>query len=409
MHLVSLGEAVNLKNKKAFFVVFIAAVLLVSAFGIRELLSLDQPTGEEYRRQAEELLAQGREEFEKIRGVSVREVALEVVNQSWVEETWGEVSGSEREELLLGDNIYRALFLISQDYSLLDARLDWTSSFRAAKWQGKLYVVEENFDVTEESRATGTFVHELTHIMQETYSLPDHATFDGSKALSALKEGDATLMADTSKNGGVVPLPAEVIKSSSSTIPESVDKLNRFVYRYGLEFVKTLYNYDSGSWVGIDEAYLNPPTTTEQIIHPEKYSAQEQAKPVEAVSVSDDWALVETDSFGEYFVYVMLDNWISDDDATEASSGWGGDAFSYYEKDGEFCFTWNIKWDTEDDAHEFDLAFQDMMYQISAENHSNCNHIWSANGRYIYFDPDGDSTLIVSSPDEEMIQQSFLG
>ena len=125
----------NLEKKKAFFVVFIAAVLLLSAFGIRELLSLDQPTGEEYRRRAEELLAQGREEFEKIRGVSVREVALEVVNQSWVEENWGEVSGSEREELLRGDNIYRALFLISQDYSLLDARLDWTSSFRAAKWQ----------------------------------------------------------------------------------------------------------------------------------------------------------------------------------------------------------------------------------------------------------------------------------
>ena len=397
----------NLEKKKAFFVVFIAAVLLVSAFGIRELLSLDQPTGEEYRRRAEELLAQGREEFEKIRGVSVREVALEVVNQSWVEENWGEVSGSEREELLRGDNIYRALFLISQDYSLLDARLDWTSSFRAAKWQGKLYVVEENFDVNEESRATGTFVHELTHIMQESYSLPERTPFDGSKALSALKEGDATLMADTSKNGGVVPSPAEVVKSSSSTIPESVDKLNRFVYRYGLEFVKTLYNYEDNSWAGIDEAYLNPPTTTEQIIHPEKYVAQEQAKPVQAVSVGDDWALVETDSFGEYFVYVMLDNWISDDDATEASSGWGGDAFNYYEKDGKFCFTWNITWDSEDDAFEFYLAFQDMMYRTSAEKH-NCSY-WSADGRYISLRLDGNSTLIVSSPDEDMIQQSFLG
>ncbi|MEJ2126130.1 MAG: hypothetical protein P8X84_01205 [Candidatus Bathyarchaeota archaeon] len=406
MHLVSLGEAVNLEKKKAFFVVFIAAVLLVSAFGIRELLSLEQPTGEEYRRRAEELLTQGREEFENIRGISVREVALEVVNQSWVEENWGEVSGSEREELLRGDNIYKALFLISQDYSLLDARLEWTISFRAAKWQGKLYVVEENFDVTEESRATGTFVHELTHIMQETYSLPDRTKFDGSKALSALKEGDATLMADTSKNGGVVPSPAEVIKSSSATIPESVDKLNRFVYRYGLEFVKTLYDYNSGSWVSIDEAYLNPPTTTEQIIHPEKYIEQEQAKSVGAISVDDDWNLIETDSFGEYFVYVMLDNWISDDDATEAASGWGGDAFCYYEKDGEFCFTWNITWDTEYDAHEFDLAFQDMMYQISAEKH-NCSY-WSANGRYIYFEVNGSSTLIVSSPDEEMIQQSFL-
>ena len=278
--------AKGLRHKKSFLVICFVLILVVGAFGVGQLLSLNRPVGEEYKKLAEDLLSNAQLEFESIRDISVREVPLEVVDQQWVADTWGTVSDSELEELLRDENIYKALFLISEDDSLIDAKLDWTTSFRAAKWQGTIYVVEENFDVTETTRATGSFVHELTHIMQEDHSLLTPATFDGSKALSALKEGDATLMADTSKNGGTVPLPADVVKpGSSGNLPDSVNKLNRFVYRYGLEFVKTLYNYDLGSWEDVDGAYLNPPTTTEQIIHPEKYLSQEAALPVDAPEV----------------------------------------------------------------------------------------------------------------------------
>lgn len=253
--------------------------MLVSVFGVRELLSVNQPVGEEYRKLAEQLLSDARIKFETIRGVSVREVPLEVVNQSWVAETWGTPSESEQIELQREDNIYKALFLIPQDYSMYDAQLDWTTSFRAAKWQGKIYVVQENFDVTETTRATGTFVHELTHIMQEGYSLSARATFDGNKALSSLKEGDATLMADTLKNGEVVPVSyaaaadeqglsleftSLLVDGLELALPDTIDDLNRFVYRYGLDFVKTLYS--QGGWSTIDTAYANPPTDRKSVV-----------------------------------------------------------------------------------------------------------------------------------------------
>jgi hypothetical protein len=172
------------------------------------------------------------------------------------------------------------------------------------------------------------------------------------------------------------------------------------VYRYGLEFVKVLY--ENGGWSAVDDAYANPPTTTEQIMHPEKYFAQEGALAVDAPQVTGDWSLVETNSFGEYFISVMLGNWISEDDAFDAAEGWGGDVFSYYELDDEFFFTWNILWDSEDDAFEFYLAFQDMMYNTSAEKH-NCSY-WEANGRYISIDWNGNQTLIVSSADAALVQ-----
>lgn len=409
----------NLRTKKSVIIICLVAILLVSLFGVRELLSVTQPVGEEYKTLAEELMTNARQEFQKIRGVSVREVSLEVVNRSWVADTWGTVSDLEREEITREENIYKALFLITQDVSLLESRMEWTTSFRAAKWQGKIYVVQENFDVTETTRATGSFVHELTHIMQEDYSISAGTTFDGARALSSLKEGDATLMADTFKNDGVVP-----VSSSESSVdnpdfslalapiledelelalPGTIDDLNRFPYRYGLEFVKILY--EQGGWGAIDDAYSDPPYTSEQIMHPEKYFSQEGTKIVDVPKVNGDWTLVETNRLGEYFVFVMLENWISEDDASEASNGWGGDVFSYYELDDEFFFTWNIVWDTIDDAHEFDLAFQDMMYKTSAEKH-NCSY-WEANGRFISIHWKGDQTLIVSSSDEALIQQDF--
>jgi hypothetical protein len=168
-----------------------------------------------------------------------------------------------------------------------------------------------------------------------------------------------------------------------------------------------VYNYDDGGWNLVNEAYTNPPSTTEQIMHPEKYFAQENAQSIELPTVTDDWTLKKTDRFGEYFIFVMLDNWLSEDDAEEAAAGWGGDIINYYEKDdNDFLFTWNIVWDSEDDANQFYLAFQDMMYNASAEKHD-CSY-WSAYGRYISIQWNENSTLIISSANETLVQQQFL-
>ena len=402
----------NLEKKKTVFLVCLIVILLVSIFGVRELLSNERPQGEEYKILAEQLLNEARQEFENIRGVSVREVTLEVVNESWVIENWG-VAYIDREEITIEENIYKALFLISQDVNLTDVQLEWTGMFSAAKWKGKIYVVEENFDVTDEFKVTSTFVHELTHILQETYSIPERpSTFDGDKALTSLKEGDATFMADIFKNHGVIPVSYSLTPDEGTSLsvplvlmfgndvqpslPSTINKINRFPYHYGVEFVKELYA--QGGWETVEKAYSNPPNTTEQIMHPEKYFAQEDAQTVEAPSITGDWNLKKTDRFGEYFIQVMLDNWLSTDEAEQAAEGWGGDIINYYERGDDFLFTWNIAWDSKDDAFDFYIAFQDMMYKTSAEKH-NCSY-WSADGRYISIQWNENSTLITSSTNE---------
>jgi hypothetical protein len=396
-------EALNLERKKTILLVCFILTLLISLFSIRLLSSNEQPQSEEYKILAEQLLSDSREEFENIRGIPVREVTLEVVNQSWVNENWG-APYIDIEEITVEENIYKSLFLITKDVNLTDLKLDWVAIFRAAEWRGNIYLVQENIDITDEFMTKSTLIHELTHIMQQKYSLPTRTTFDGSKALTSLKEGDATLMADTFKNNGIVPPLAEVSISGTSSLPESINKINRFVYRYGVEFVKTLY--EQGGWEAVNGAYTNPPSTTEQIIHPDKYLLQEGALNVEATSVADGWNLKKTNRLGEYFLQVMLDNWLSTDEAEQAAEGWAGDIINYYEKDSDFLFTWNIAWDSKDDAHEFYLTFQELMFEISAEK-KNCSH-WFADGRYISIQWKENLTLIISSANEMLVQQPFL-
>jgi len=392
----------DLKRKQAVLLLFVLAALLLGSFAVRQLLSVERPQGYEYKILAEQLMAEAKEAFEEIRGVSVRNVTLEVVNESWVIENWG-VPYINPAETEITENIYKALFMIPQEANLTEVQLQWTGMFHAAKWRGTIYVVEEKFDLTEDTKAISTFVHELTHILQEGFPSATRTTFDGSEALSALSEGDATLMADTYRNGGTVPPPAEVTMPSSSTLPQSINKLNRFVYRYGVEFVKAVYNHNGGGWDAVNKAYENPPSTTEQILHPEKYFAGEEAQTVELPHLNNDWSLKKTDTLGEYFVRVMMENWIPVHDAEQAAEGWGGDSLEYYENGGEFLFAWKIVWDSADDAHEFYVAFQEMMYETGAEKH-NCSY-WLANGRYISIQWSENSTLIVSSANENDVQQ----
>ena len=81
---MAVWSGINLEKKRTVFLVCLVVVLVVSLFGVRLLLSIKCPQGEEYKLAAEQLLSEAREEFKTTSGVSVREVVLEVVNKIWV-------------------------------------------------------------------------------------------------------------------------------------------------------------------------------------------------------------------------------------------------------------------------------------------------------------------------------------
>ena len=107
----------------------------------------------------------------------------------------------------------------------------------------------------------------------------------------------------------------------------------------------------------------NPPVSTEQIIHPEKYSVGETPITVALPDLIEEfgpgWVEISNNVMGEFILKTYLEEQAKDDavdpDAAAASAaGWGGDRFTILEgpSGGKFL-TWLIVWDSVADAQEF--------------------------------------------------------
>jgi hypothetical protein len=120
----------------------------------------------------------------------------------------------------------------------------------------------------------------------------------------------------------------------------------------------------------LDMAFKNPPRSSEQVLHPEKYwdpDKLDEPIPTQAEDVSatlgEGWASVDSDVLGELGCFVMTVNKIPNlgtlagmaaPRVTSASAGWGGDEYRYFRhKDEGRALLWQVDWDTRKDAEEF--------------------------------------------------------
>lgn len=375
----------------------------------------------EYKAQAQRVFESAVRQVEQIRNVTLPNVTLEVVTRQWAIDTWGRgYADPDLTNILREEKVFKGLFLIAENASLYQANVDWAGNWGAATWNGKIYVVKENFDPWHLPNAEATFVHELTHIWQPR--LPYVTTFDAEKAQAALTEGDASYMGDFFINQtqrspspaslvvGQVPMfliRNPVLRELHLSLPATISRLNYFPYDYGKIYVSALY--EKGGWATVTRAYQNPPNTTEQILYPDKYFANETAKVITPPTIAEgNWTTIRTERYGEYFIQVMLSNWLSKAEAQQASAGWGGDILTYYERGGEFLFTWNIQWDSSCDASEFYVAFHNMVNATGAVK-QNCTH-WYSNGRYISitWNQTSNTTLVACATSENAVLASYF-
>lgn len=223
--------------------------------------------------------------------------------------------------------------------------------------------------------------HELTHALaDQTYDLDkmQHAIKhddDRAMALSALIEGEATLtmMAAQLKDWTgteIVKVRSEDLdrtfslmgplmtlgtgKSMRDAPPILADSLI-FPYIRGLVFCAKLVN--DGGWPAIDLAYKNPPLSTEQVLHPEKYLLKPDV-PTELdlgkIDAGSEWKEVTRNVVGEMQMAVLLKAHAGKD----AASGWDGDQFAAFEgAEGRLALIWATTWDSEADAREFARSY----------------------------------------------------
>jgi hypothetical protein len=136
-----------------------------------------------------------------------------------------------------------------------------------------------------------TLAHELDHALTDQRLVipryleaerPPHGLEDAFMAGLAVIEGDATLLMEAyaTQNLSV----GDVFRSLGSAfgsqadfedLPYYVQASSIFPYLEGLDFVCRLYR--RGGWKAVDRAYRRPPTTTAQVMFPERYFARERA------------------------------------------------------------------------------------------------------------------------------------
>lgn len=280
-----------------------------------------------------------------------------------------------------------------------------------------------------------TYAHEFTHALQDqTYDIENGLNYNDETckqdteycaAVQSLMEGDATL---TEENWFSQYATAQDLKDVQNfyqnyqspvydSAPDFLQEDFMFPYSQGYDFVQSLYQ--SGGYAAVDQAYLNPPVSTEQIMHPERYPADQPVK----VSLPDiqrylgaGWEELDNNTLGEWYTYLLLaygeqrNARLNQDVASEAAEGWGGDQYVIYEQTQSHALVLVLRqtWDSAADAQEYQDAFLSYAQKRWNRYDSNANGIyrWSntPDGEVRFIEL-GNDTIWLIAPDTSLTDQ----
>jgi len=218
-------------------------------------------------------------------------------------------------------------------------------------------------------------------------------------------------------------------------------------YSDGVLFVQQLY--EQGGWEAVNAVYENPPASTEQTIHPDRYPDEQPDYPTIEDRSSGEWEVLDLEggvdhaSFGEAGLYVMF--WYPSYETTQATGqltdvvipyrnhlnydgqqlnqtdpfnydhpitdGWAGDRLLPYVTDdsmrtNETGYVWQTEWDSEADATEFADAYRDLLGHHDAQAVSDRPNTFTiddgaAYGDAYYVVQQGTTVTIVNAPTVE--------
>ena len=245
---------------------------------------------------------------------------------------------------------------LAEMLKLLEAQLE---GFYEPK-NGTMYLASE----LRGAQAQATLAHELVHALQDQrWDLRSRSTYragrsDASTAEAALAEGDATsLMLDfiMLPERSAIDIPDEAVRElmqsginlgDIQSVPHILRSTLIAPYAEGLGFVHARRR--KAGWKAVDASWDRLPTTTEQILHPEKWESQEAALQVPgptALALGEGWTREDTDEFGELGLVLSLGEWMDDADARVAASGWGGDRTGVFRKGDGLAYAVHVRFD----------------------------------------------------------------
>ncbi|HEX2089132.1 MAG TPA: hypothetical protein VHI54_04240 [Actinomycetota bacterium] len=218
--------------------------------------------------------------------------------------------------------------------------------------------------------------HELTHALDDQHfnldrldDLDAKCRDEAGMAYLSLVEGSAEVISGTwaSENltaGEFADMQAEQAAQGGlpSTVPPFFLQMIIFPYPNGTAFVSEVV--DRGGTKALNTAFRNPPLSTEQILHPEKYP-EDRPRAIDVPDVASKlgakWKDLEFEEVGEGWLHILLDLRIGPEQSEQASEGWDGGEYRAWSRGKDTAIILDTVWDSEEDAEQFAEAMDDWL------------------------------------------------
>jgi hypothetical protein len=339
----------------------------------------------------EDMAPQILERVEDIRGLAaIRQVPVRTVApEASAREHLAAITTEDLEELRADETLLTRVGLLPRGFDLLQAVEDLAAEGVAGYYrpeQGDIAIVDS--DGSLDAYAPWTVAHEYVHALQDQHfdieaTVDAYPIGDGQAAVTALAEGDATLLMTAlamsdAVSGVPAPVPAEQAGIGEPTdfadLPPMLARELLFPYLDGMNFVQRMWG--RGGWENVDAVWRDPPRSTEQIMHPQRYPDELPVVvelPDVASRLGEGWSTGPASTMGELRLSIL----VAGNEAhalpvlplagvqlpnAEAADGWGGDRIVTVDgPQGAWAVVWQTTWDTAQDAVEFAAAARDAM------------------------------------------------
>ncbi len=409
----------------------------VAATALIFLLAAPQALSQGTRTQIEEVF----EQTEAIRRLQASpEIKVNFLSREQLEERMLEDFEKENpeEEMRDAEEIMEMLGLIDPDIDIKELYValltEQIAGFYDPEDDGLYLISEEQRSMSAMDRYT--LSHEFVHYLQDAnfdlmrppFHDPDGAEVstddDASFAATCLVEGDAMIasefwLAEYVDVSEMLEMQMESGDYSSQVLDSAPDYIRDallFPYEAGTEFVRHIHK--KGGFSAVDAAFSSPPTTTEQIYHPEKYLAGEGAVEIRlenlVPTLGEGFDLDYENVLGEFDVYELLKSYMREGAAARAAEGWGGNRYQYYSNQaGEKLLLQEYAWDSGKDAQEFVTAYLKYVEErfggeAREGSPSGAWRTWKARDYFIGIKVQQDRTWLVQSSAEMPFRKALV-
>ena len=331
------------------------------------------------------------------------------------------------------------LGLLQPDIDLYQLELDFRTGIVLGEYDPEtkqLYVIT-GMDLTRPLERV-TLAHEFTHALQDQYYdiralLPkDSDNSDRDLAVSSLLEGDALISEQLYEIHALTRTERQEKRRQEQSmsgqlnmdrVPLVLMEETYFPYVYGPDFIAAVIGrdalrqaVDSGSGYGpaVNRIFENPPKSSAQVIHPEKYL--NNVRPVDvsfpdlAAALGPGWEQRRKDLLGEIDHRILIQQFVNRELGDRAADGWAGDAFALLRNGDQTAVVVRTVWDTPNDASEWFDAYTQAMtarYRQTVQGvDQRANRVlWRTSEGQQLLTMDGTTTTFVIAPTADALSR----